>query len=73
MLHWASRSTFYHIVIDRFATGKNRFQYSKGPHYQQDLRQWMGGNIGGIAQSLDYLQDLGIGALLLTPFFKGHL
>lgn len=71
MLHWASRSTFYHIVIDRFATGKNRFQYSKGPHYQQDLRQWMGGNLGGIAQSLDYLQGLGIGALLLTPFFKG--
>ncbi|TAN74292.1 MAG: hypothetical protein EPN14_09285 [Gallionella sp.] len=71
MLHWASRSTFYHIVIDRFATGKNCFQYSKGPHYPQELRHRMGGNLDGVIQSLDYLHGLGIGALLLTPFFKG--
>ena len=58
-------------MIDRFATGKNQFKYSKGPHYQQELCHWMGGNLDGIIQSLDYLQDLGIGALLLTPFFKG--
>lgn len=71
MLHWASRSVFYHIVIDRFATGKNRFRYPGEPHYRQALRHWMGGDLDGIIQSLDYLKDLGIGALLLTPFFKG--
>lgn len=32
----------------------------------------MGGNITGITHSLDYLQDLGVSVLLLTPFFCGE-
>ena len=71
MRAWAETSTFYHIVIDRFATSKNHFHFIKGADYQQDLQQWMGGSINAIVDSLDYLEDLGVQAIMITPFFKG--
>ena len=71
MHQWAKDSTYYHIVIDRFATGRQEFNFSPTTSYSQQLREWMGGNISGITQSLDYLEYLGIGVLLLSPFFRG--
>ena len=70
MFQWAANSTYYHIMIDRFATGKNQFCFQKSPRYASELKHWMGGSLHGITQSLDYLQELGIGVILLTPFFK---
>lgn len=71
MQHWAAQSICYHIVIDRFATGKCRFDTIRGKEYNHSLQDWMGGNIEGIINSLGYLQDLGINTILLTPFFAG--
>lgn len=71
-MDWARCSTFYHLMIDRFATGKCQFRHAKAPRYDQQLTDWMGGSLTGIIESLDYLRDLGIGALLLTPFFRGR-
>lgn len=71
MLQWAAESTYYHIVIDRFATGKTHFGISNSQQMSNNLQNWMGGNIQGITYSLDYLQQLGIGVILLTPFFEG--
>lgn len=70
-MDWARRAIFYHIVIDRFATGRCQFRSMGDGPYEQRLTQWLGGGIGGIAGSLDYLRDLGVDALLLTPFFRG--
>ncbi len=72
MQAWAAGSNFYHIVIDRFATHRHHFRFRGGPHYELDLKHWVGGTIKGITRSLDYLHDLGIGALLLSPFFHGQ-
>lgn len=72
MQRWALESAYYHIVIDRFATSGHTFQYRKGAGYSQDLQHWMGGKLRGITQSLDYIQNLGINAILLTPFFEGN-
>lgn len=71
MRQWAAESTYYHLVIDRFATDKNHFTFSNRQQSDCKLQQWMGGSIHGITQSLDYLHQLGIGAILLTPFLKG--
>jgi glycosidase len=71
MFHWAAESTYYHLMIDRFATCANRFDFMSAQDYEQNLQQWMGGNMKAIICSLDYLQDLGIGAILLTPFVQG--
>lgn len=68
---WARQAIFYHIVIDRFATGARQFERSGHAAYDTRLRDWMGGTLYGIAASLDYLQELGVDALILTPFFEG--
>lgn len=71
MHQWAKDSTYYHVVIDRFATGRQQFRCKRRADYSQQLREWMGGNIFGITQSLDYLEHLGIAVILLSPFFRG--
>lgn len=71
MRQWAAESTYYHIVIDRFATDKNHFEILNKQPRSHDLQNWMGGNFHGITRTLDYLQKLGIGAILMTPFFAG--
>jgi alpha-glucosidase len=39
------------------------------PHSESGACEFYGGDLQGIAQKLDYLQDLGITALYLTPIF----
>ncbi|MCI0612048.1 glycoside hydrolase family 13 protein, partial [bacterium] len=72
---WVRRSVFYMILPDRFS-GKNMksggwdtrvFEPWDAP---PGLRAYKGGNIPGIRSKLDYLSDLGITALYLTPIFS---
>ncbi|MBN2164720.1 MAG: hypothetical protein JW717_00420 [Marinilabiliaceae bacterium] len=58
--NWFQKAKIYHILVDRFSgsiTGKNRPQF-------------MGGTIKGIIEKLDYLSNLGINTLWLSPFFR---
>lgn len=48
------------------------FRPVAGARHGRQLTHWMGGTLSGITASLDYLQDLGVGALLLTPLFRGR-
>jgi cyclomaltodextrinase len=72
---WVRRSVFYIILPDRFS-GKNMksggwdtrvFEPWDAP---PGLRAYKGGNLPGIRSKLDYLADLGINALYLTPIFS---
>jgi glycosidase len=65
-LEWAREACFYHLMIDRFATGRERF-VAQG-HVPTT---WMGGTLAGITESLDYLSQLGITALMISPFLAG--
>ncbi|MEW6671298.1 MAG: alpha-amylase family glycosyl hydrolase [Thermodesulfobacteriota bacterium] len=58
---WFKNATVYHILIDRFAgvTSADRQQ-----------PEFLGGNIQGILKKLDYLQDLGVDTLWLSPFYR---
>jgi cyclomaltodextrinase len=73
---WVKHAVFYQIFPDRFAR-------SKPPHNCPEmavaLEPWdaaptltgyKGGNFWGIIDNLDYLQDLGINAIYLTPIFQ---
>jgi alpha-amylase len=51
----------YYIMIDRFANGRN------GKPTGNDPMDFQGGNIRGIIEKLDYLKDLGITAIMVTP------
>ena len=74
---WVKDAIFYQIFPDRFARDPN--DTSAGPAGMGvTLQPWgsectrhgfMGGNLAGIIQRLDYLIDLGINAIYLNPIF----
>ena len=65
----------YLIMPDRFANGDPRNDDPKEPPGTFDRsksRAYHGGDLAGIRQHLDYLQDLGVTALWLTPVVKNY-
>jgi len=68
---WVKDSIFYQIFPDRFANGNTE---NDPPNVQPwgsppDPVHFQGGDLEGIEQKLDYLQDLGINAIYLNPIF----
>jgi cyclomaltodextrinase / maltogenic alpha-amylase / neopullulanase len=69
---WVHHAVFYEIFPDRFARSEH---YSKpGPVEAWDsaptMEGFKGGDLLGVIERLDYLQDLGITALYFTPIFQ---
>jgi cyclomaltodextrinase / maltogenic alpha-amylase / neopullulanase len=69
---WVQDAIFYQIFPDRFARS------ARNPNDKLPFETWdapptvhgfKGGDLYGIAERLDYLQDLGITALYLNPIF----
>lgn len=56
-------AVIYHIFIDRFAGLTH--------HRNRMKPKFCGGNLRGIIEKLPYIKDLGINAILLSPFYKG--
>ncbi|MGZ9234235.1 MAG: glycoside hydrolase family 13 protein [Anaerolineales bacterium] len=69
---WVQDAIFYQIFPDRFAkslrnpSGNLPFEPWDSP---PTVHGFKGGDLYGIAEKLDYLKDLGITALYLTPIF----
>lgn len=64
---------FYQIFPDRFARDES-VNHSKTLINWGDkvtMMNFAGGNLKGISSKLDYLKDLGIGAIYLNPVWKG--
>jgi glycosidase len=73
---WVKHAVFYQIFPDRFARSK---QPHKGllhnPRWEAweaipTLQGYKGGDLWGIIEQLDYIQDLGINAIYFTPIFQ---
>ena len=69
---WVQDAVFYQIFPDRFANGDLA---NDPPNVQPwgsppTLSGFQGGDLQGIRQRLDYLSDLGITAVYLTPIFQ---
>lgn len=69
---WVKHAVFYQIFPERFANGDPSID-------PENVQPWgtlptpanfMGGDLQGILQRLDYLADLGITALYLNPIFQ---
>lgn len=85
---WIYGGVFYHIFVDRFnrsasrrrvsIDGKvNRDDWGGTPEYRmKDGRIWnndfFGGDLRGITEKLDYLEDLGVTCLYLSPIFEAY-
>lgn len=71
---WVKNAVFYQIFPDRFAHGtQHRLPYTIPLEAWSDpptLQGYKGGNLWGVAERLDYLQDLGINAIYFTPIFQ---
>lgn len=68
------QETIYFIVVDRFHDGDP--DNSVGPNAElydperQDWGKYWGGDLQGIIDKLDYLKNLGVTAIWLTPLFE---
>ncbi len=73
---WVKHAVFYQIFPDRFARSKqSRNQLLQNPKWEDwyespTLQGYKGGNLWGVLEKLDYLQDLGITAIYFTPVFQ---
>ncbi|MGJ3245218.1 MAG: glycoside hydrolase family 13 protein [Elainellaceae cyanobacterium] len=72
---WVKHAIFYQIFPDRFAKGDRTSSSTPIPDLEPwdtppTLQGYKGGNLKGVIQKLDYLQDLGINAIYLTPIFQ---
>lgn len=68
------QETIYFIVVDRFCDGD--LQNSAGPNEElydperQDWGKYWGGDLQGVIDKLDYLKNMGVTAIWLTPLFE---
>ncbi|KOR37854.1 alpha-amylase [Planktothricoides sp. SR001] len=80
---WVKQAVFYQIFPDRFAKSEppaGKFCRQPGGGWQPEqlepwdapptLQGYKGGNLWGVIEKLDYLQDLGINAIYFTPIFQ---
>jgi hypothetical protein len=61
---WAKEAVIYHIFVDRFHPGCGR-DWIQTVHPKKAF----GGTLDGITDHMDYLQELGITAIWLSPIF----
>ena len=70
---FSPKDVMYLIMPDRFADGdshNNEPKGSEGTFNRAIAHAYHGGDLRGIVDHLDYLQDLGVTALWLTPILK---
>jgi cyclomaltodextrinase len=68
---WVSRTVFYQIFPDRFARSGRKTQAGEFEDWlsEPNLYGFKGGDLWGILEKLDYLQELGVNGIYLNPVF----
>ena len=73
---WVKHAVFYQIFPDRFAKSqqphKRLLESASWEAWDEmpTLQGYKGGDLWGVIEQLDYLQDLGINAIYFTPIFQ---
>jgi cyclomaltodextrinase / maltogenic alpha-amylase / neopullulanase len=73
---WVKHAIFYQIFPDRFAKTKTpnkhllRHDRWEAWHAAPTVQGYKGGDLWGVTEKLDYIQDLGINAIYFTPIFQ---
>jgi cyclomaltodextrinase / maltogenic alpha-amylase / neopullulanase len=69
---WVKDAVFYQIFPDRFASSGSRLKPAHLEPWETPPTRhgFKGGDLLGIVERLDYLQDLGINAIYLNPIFQ---
>lgn len=68
---WARKSIVYQIFPERFCNGDSSINPKNIQDWYSDVRidSMLGGDLQGIINKLDYIKELGINTLYLTPIF----
>jgi cyclomaltodextrinase len=61
---WAHEAVIYHVFVDRFTGVENRWLTPA------EMNSFTGGTLRGVIQKLDYIAELGVSALWLSPIFR---
>lgn len=72
-INWLDDTVFYEIFVERFLMGDNKKDKGYINSEWNELpksNSFYGGDLKGIIEKLDYLENLGINALYLTPIFS---
>jgi glycosidase len=71
---FSSADVMYLIMTDRFADGDLTNDGTPAEHAAElaKPRGWHGGDLRGIQQHIDYLQNLGITTVWITPVYQNH-
>ena len=72
---WLQESVAYQIFVERFANGDHSNDTEDTMEWGDDnltFKSQFGGDLQGIIDKLDYLKDLGIDLVYLTPIFKSN-
>jgi len=71
---WVHHTVFYQIFPERFCNGDpgNDPPGTQAWGSPPALDNFMGGDLLGVLQRLDYLEDLGVGAIYLNPVFQAR-
>jgi glycosidase len=65
---WSPESIYF-ILVDRFHNGEKK---NDGVIDRLDPIAWHGGDLAGVIQKLNYLQQLGVRTLWLSPLFRSR-
>lgn len=63
----------YFIVLDRFSSGQDsnlKMETGLDDPAHKDWNKYWGGDLQGLLNQLDYLKELGISAIWITPLFE---
>lgn len=68
---WAKNAIVYQIFVDRFANGNPSLNPQNTSDWYSEISRdtMLGGDLQGIIDKLDYIADLGINTIYLTPIF----
>lgn len=69
---WAQNSIVYQIFPERFYLGDKYIKDEKHQEWNSDVKHdsYLGGNLDGVIDKLDYLAELGINTIYLNPIFR---
>ena len=68
------QETIYFLITDRFNDGDTRNNPGSNPNLYDSTRQhwskYWGGDLQGIIDKLDYLKNMGVTAIWISPLFE---
>lgn len=69
---WSKEAVFYQIFVERFYNGNPDNSPQPLTNWEADPTpsSFLGGDLKGIIEKLDYLDELGINSIYLTPIFE---